>query len=174
MNDTTKEKTYEDTLRGRRTAAGVLVVVALAALAGPYVPFSWRDSFLVLMGVAFMVWAALVRSPGLLVPGGVLTGVGVGTLLRPEFGNGAFLLSMSGGFLVIAGLSRLLFARTKGCVWPFWPAAGLAFAGLASMGGPETRELLRAVKPLWPFVLIAVAAFLLLTKPARKVWPPAD
>ena len=127
---------------------------------------NWRDSFLLLMGVAFLVWAALVRSPGLLVPGGVLVGIGVGTLLRAEYGNGAFLLSMAGGFLLIATLSRILFGREKACCWALWPAAGLAIAGCLQFAGSDVRQSLRAVQPFWPYVLIAVALFLLFSKPA--------
>lgn len=169
MNENPEDKTYAAALRGRRVAAVVLLVVAGAALAGPYLPFNWRDSFPLLMGVAFIVWSALARSPGLLVPGGVLTGIGVGTLLRSEYGNGAFLLSMAGGFLLIALLAPVLFGRDKRCRWALWPAAGLAFGGLMQLGGPEMRELLRTLQPFWPLALIMVALFLLFTKPARKV-----
>jgi hypothetical protein len=168
MNETTEDKSYAEALRGRRTAAAVLLIVATVALAGPYLPFNWRDSFLALMGVGFIVWSALARSPGLLVPGGVLTGIGVGTILRPEFGHGAFLLSMAGGFMLISALYVPMFGR-KGCWWwPFWPAAGLAFAGLLSLAGPDARAMFRELRPFWPFVLIVVAGWLFVSKPTRK------
>lgn len=166
MNETTEDNSYAEALRGRRTAAAVLLIVAAVALAGPHVPLNWRDGFLALMGVGFIVWSALARSRGLLVPGGVLTGIGVGAMLRPEFGHGAFLLSMAGGFLLIALLAPLLFGR--GCRWAFWPAAGLAFAGLIAMAGPEARAMFRELRPLWPWLLIGVAVFLLFSEPARK------
>jgi hypothetical protein len=168
MNDLPETKSYAESVRGRRTAAVVLLVVAGAALAGPYVPFNWRDGFLLLMGVGFMVWSALARSPGLLVPGCMLVGVGSGILLRGEYGGGAFLLAMSGGFLLLAGLSRVMFPEHKGSRWPLWPAAGLAFAGLMASAGPDARELFRLVRPYWPHALIIVAVFLLLAKPAPR------
>lgn len=170
MNENPEDKTYAEALRGRRTAAVILLVVAGAALVAPHLSFKWRDSILVLMGVGFIVWSALARSAGLLVPGGVLTGLGVGTLLRPEYGNGAFLLSMAGGFLLIAGLYPIMFERgKKNALWPLWPAAGLGFAGLLQLAGPDVREGFRAAQPFWPYILIAVALFLFLSKPKRKV-----
>jgi len=169
MNDQPKDKSYTEALRGRRIAAVVLLVVAGGALAGPHLLFDWRESLLVLLGVGFIVWSALARSPGLLVPGGVLTGIGIGTLLRPAYGNGAFLLSMAGGFLLIAVLNPLMFERgKKGACWPLWPAAGLGFAGLLQLAGPDVREWFRAVRPFWPYALIAAALILFFTKPGRK------
>jgi hypothetical protein len=168
MNDLPETKSYAESVRGRRIAAVVLLVVAGAALAGPYVPFNWRDGFLLLMGVGFIVWSALARSPGLLVPGCVLVGVGGGILLRAEYGGGAFLLAMAGGFLLLAGLTRVMFRDHKGANWPLWPAAGLAFAGLMTSAGPDAREWFRTARPYWPYVIIVVALFLLLSKPARK------
>jgi hypothetical protein len=168
MNETPENKSYAEELRGRRTAAAVLLVIAAVALIGPHVPFDWRDGMLLLMGLGFIVWAALARSPGLLVPGCVLCGIGAGVLLRDAYGKGAFLLAMAGGFLLLAGLSRAMFGARKGNLWPLWPAAGLAFAGLLSYGGSDVREWLRAARPFWPYALIAVALFLFFTKPRPK------
>lgn len=169
MNENPDDKTYAEALRGRRTAAVVLLVVAGVSLAAPHLSFKWRDSFLLLMGVGFIVWSALARSPGLLVPSGVLTGIGTGLLLRPEYGSGAFLLSMAGGFLLIAVLYPIMFERgKKNALWPLWPAAGLGFAGLVQLAGSDAREWFRAVRPFWPYALIAVALFLFFTKPGRK------
>jgi hypothetical protein len=89
--------------------------------------------------------------------------------LRGEYGNGAFLLSMAGGFLLLAGLSRVMFAGRKCALWPLWPAAGLAFAGLMASAGPDAREWFRTARPYWPYALIVAALFLLFSKPGRKV-----
>ncbi len=167
MNEPSEDKSYATALRSRRLTAAVLLIVAAAALAAPYVPFNWREGVLLLMGLGFILWSALARSPGLLVPGGVLTGVGAGILLRQEYGNGAFLLAMAGGFLLIAALSPILHSRRCGALWALWPAAGLGFAGLIQMAGPDLRALWRDLSPYWPLVLVAVAVYLLVTKPAR-------
>lgn len=168
MTDQSSNPAGVHALRGRRVAAVVLLVIAGAALFGKYLPFNWWESVLVVMGVGFILWAALARTPGLLVPGGILTGIGVGQLLRHSYGNGTFLLSMAGGFLLISVLSRAIFGRQKGEWWPLFPAAGIGFAGLVQMAGPDFRDWLRAIQPYWPYALIAVAVYLLLTKPAEQ------
>ena len=173
MNDTTPDTTVHatDLHRSRKVAAGVMLAVAFVALLKPHVPLDFDKSWLLpLMGAGFIVWAALARNPGLLVPGGILSGIGVGTLLRGEFGNAAFLFSMAGGFLLISVLQLLLFGRRKESVWGVWwtvfPAGGLALAGLLQVAGPDVRAWLRATGPVWPYVLIAVAVWLLVVKPS--------
>ncbi|WP_438480387.1 hypothetical protein [Oleiharenicola lentus] len=168
-SDNSGGKSYGDAVRSRRVTAGVLLVVAAVALLSRYVPLNWRDSFLPLIGVGFIVWAGLSRTQGLLVPGCILVGVGTGIMLRGAYGNEAFLFSMAGGFLLISVVTKLMFPAIKGCWWTIWPAAGLAFAGVMAASGPNAREWWRSVRPLWPWVLVAVAVFLLLTKPRGKV-----
>jgi hypothetical protein len=148
--------------RGRVVAGGVLLAVALFALISPYLPRAVTGQlFPALLGVAFIVWAALARTSGLLVPGGILVGVGVGAWLQPQFGPAAFLLSMAGGFLLISVLSLALFGAKKNTWWTVWPALGLGFAALAAGGGPEVRELFRQLRDVWPWALLIVAAGLL-------------
>lgn len=155
-----------DPRRGRRVAALVLLALSGFALLSPPVAWSWRGGLILPMGVVFLVWAALMRSRGLLVPGGVLSGVGAGLALLPEFGPAALLFGMAGGFLLVAFVSRLLFGR--GCAWwPLWPAAGLAIAGSAALGGGELREVWRAIGPFWPYAALASAVWLFFL-PGRK------
>lgn len=151
---------------GRRVAAAILLLVGVSALATPHLPFQTREAILPLMGLGFIVWAALSRCAGLLVPGGILTGLGVGVLLRPLYGNSIFLVGLAGGFLLICLLRGLLFRRW--IWWPLWPAAGLAFAGLAQSAGPDLRDLFRNYGSLWPYLLIALAAWLFFTKPGPR------
>jgi len=172
MNDTTTDSTVQtaDPHRGRKVAAGILLTVAFVALLRPHVSLDFDKRWMLpLMGAGFIVWAALARNSGLLVPGGILTGIGVGTVLRGEFGNAVFLFSMAGGFLLIPMLHLLLFGRRKVSGWSLWwtvfPAGGLAFAGLVQLAGPDVRAWFRALGPVWPYVLIAVAVWLLAVKP---------
>lgn len=156
--------------RGRLVAGGVLLVVALGALAGPHLPWGWGGpGMMIVMGVAFVVWAALARTAGLLVPGGVILGVGAGLWLRGPYGPAAFLLCLAGGFLLISVLSLALFGRGgRGTWWTVWPAGGLAVAALATAGGPEVRELFRALRDYWPYALLVVALVLIASGLRRK------
>jgi hypothetical protein len=166
MNEESSQSSPDDPQRGRRVAAGALLVVAVLALADRHLSLAWRDGMPLLLGVGFVVWAALGRSAGLLVPGGILVGVGVGMMLRPDFGEAAFLFSLAGGFALIPVLSWLIFQRWV--CWPVFPAAGVGLAGLVRLAGPELRERLHEYGPLWPYVLILVAVYLLFTKSRPK------
>lgn len=150
--------------RGRLVAGGVLLAVALTALAAPYLPPGLAGrAFLPFLGVAFVIWAALARTSGLLVPGGVLIGTGVGLWLQTSFGPAAFLFSMAGGFLLISVLSWLIFGRNPRTWWTIFPAAGLAFAGLAVSGGPAMREFFQLMHHVWPYLLIVAALALIVS-----------
>jgi hypothetical protein len=150
--------------RGRLVAGGVLLAVALAALGGPHLRIGWDAPFvLLLLGVAFLVWAALGRVPGLLVPAGVLLGTGVGAWLRGTYGNAAFFLAMAAGFLAISVFHLLLFGRKGAVWWTVWPAGGLAVAALVTAGGPEARALFEAARAYWPYALIVAALALIVS-----------
>jgi hypothetical protein len=168
MNNTPETKPERDPVRSRRVAAFVLLAVAGFALFREYIPIGWREGGLALLGIMFVVWAGLARNAGLLVPGGILTGIGVGIVLRHEFGPAAFLFSMAGGFLLVSLLSLAMFGKAKSTWWTVFPAGGLAFAGLVQTAGPDVREWLRAVGPVWPYILIAIALWLLFTKPRSR------
>ena len=117
---------------------------------------------MIVMGVAFVVWAALARTAGLLVPGGVILGVGTGLWLRGAYGPAAFLLSLAAGFLLISVLSLALFGRGgRSTWWTVWPAGGLTIAAAAVGGGPEVRELFRALRDYWPYALLVAALALI-------------
>lgn len=155
--------------RGRLVAGGVLLVVALGALAGPHLPWRWDGPFLMLVvGVAFIVWAALGRVAGLLVPGGVILGTGTGLWLRGAYGPAAMLLSMAAGFLLISVLSLLLFGKRSNTWWTVWPAGGLALAALAAGGGPEVRALFRALRDYWPYAMLVAAVALIASGLRRR------
>lgn len=148
--------------RGRIVAGGVLLAVAVLSLAGQYFPrVVTGQLFPALLGVAFIVWAALGRASGLLIPGGILVGVGVGAWLQSLYGPAAFLLSLAGGFLLISVLSLALFGAAKGRWWTVWPALGLSIAAIITGGGPEVREFFRNLRDVWPWVLIVIAGGLL-------------
>lgn len=164
MNDSASNPPSGEIRRGRLVAGGVLLAVALAALAAPYLPpgFAGR-AFLPFLGVAFIVWAALTRKCGLLVPGGVLLGVGIGAWLQASYGPAAFLFSLAGGFLSISLLSVLIFGPKTRNGWTIFPAGGLVFAGVVVSGGPEVRDFLRTMQHYWPYALIVVALALIVS-----------
>jgi hypothetical protein len=167
MNEATRITSADPAPCHRRFAGLVLLLVGTAALAVRYVPFDLGEAVPLLLGLMFLGWSLAARRAGLLIPGGILTGLGVGLLLRDAYGPGGFLLCFAGGWLLITLLSLVAFRRPRW--WPLYPAGGIALAGLNQLADTGAREWLRALGQGWPVVLIAVALFLLLSKPRAKV-----
>jgi hypothetical protein len=110
--------------------AGVLVLAGRAVLVV-------GDSLALVLGIEFLVWAGIAHHDGLLVTGGVLTGIGVGVLLAawplheadPHVIGAAFLLSVAAGFLVVAVLSSWWRPR-QGWAWICAAVIGVVGGGL--------------------------------------------
>ena len=166
------EKSPDAALRKRRTTGIILLVIGSVALLSR--AYDWNLGLMtpLLLGGLFLVWSVLARERGLLIPGGILAGIGAGILVQRypdhgrDFDQGAFMLCFAAGWLLIPLLSWVVFKRRM--LWPLWPAAALAFAGLVRLGGNDVREWLGAARVYWPVALIAVALFMLFTKPDRK------
>jgi hypothetical protein len=160
---------------GKRRAWGVvLLVVASLALLNRYLPT--RSEFLVLplLGLGFTTWSVLARVPGLLVPGGVLFGVGSGIWAQRFYGLGGgsnsgqalFLLCLAVGFLLIT-LFSLIFFRSR-VLWPLWPASFIGLAGALRLMGASWQEYLWRVLPYWPFALLVIGLLLVLYRPTGR------
>jgi hypothetical protein len=118
-----------------RQLAGVLLVALgvtqlVISLTGTGVEIA-----VALGGVAFLAAYLATRAYGLLVPGGVLTGVGVGLALVARGQSLAVLeLGLAGGFLVIPVLQLVTGApRERGWAWPLLPAGILGALGAATI-----------------------------------------
>jgi hypothetical protein len=160
---------------GRRRIWGVvLLVVALLALLNRYLPARSEYLVLPLLGAGFTFSAVLARVPGLLIPGGVLLGVGSGIAAQRFYGLGGgsqsgqalFLLCLALGFLLITLLS-LIFFRSR-VLWPLWPAAFIGVAAALRLMGAAWQEYLWRILPYWPFALLAIALWLLLFRSRRS------
>lgn len=112
-----------------------------------------------LVGGIFIAAFLSEREYGYLVPGGVLTGLGVGLLIEDwsllsvaqpvPFGLGC-------GFLLVYALDRL-FTRASNW-WPLIPGGILVLVGIGAQRG-VVRWLFREG---WPLALVAVGLFLVL------------
>ncbi|HEU0027788.1 MAG TPA: hypothetical protein VFQ25_11790 [Ktedonobacterales bacterium] len=146
----------------------MLVVLGLMALAANI----WNSALigtlvLPVLGVMFIVWGYLQRSGGLMIPGGILTGLGLGTLAQQtllvtangEARGGIVVLGLALGFLAIMPLSQM--AEGHFHWWPSIPGGILLVVALAILAGPGGVGVLQALGMLWPVALIAVGAYLL-------------
>jgi hypothetical protein len=146
----------------------VLVVAGLLALAGNiWQSEIWGMITLPTLGVIFLAWGFLARSAGPMIPGGILTGLGLGVIAQQtlllgvnEEARGAIVvLGLALGFLVIMPLAILVEGHTHW--WPAIPGGILLIISLALLAGPGGVTVLQALGYLWPVALIAGGAYLL-------------
>lgn len=107
--------------RSGRLAAGIaLVIVGLFTLVAQFAPGSDLDLYLVLgLGIVFLAWGIFVRNAGPIIPGCILSGIGLGIVLEKTIGlpntganGGLMLLSMALGFAAITPLTAV-FAKSR-------------------------------------------------------------
>jgi hypothetical protein len=162
--------------RQRGAMAGlVLIAIGVAALVATYVRSPLVALlFLPAMGVIFLLWGVASRQVGPLIPGGILTGIGVGVVLAQQMyahadgqaQSGVILLSMGAGFLVITPLA-LLVARRR-MWWPLLPGVILAAIGAALLVGGPALAVVQFLGAFWPVLLIAIGVYVLYQAARRR------
>lgn len=147
--------------------AGLVIAgIGLFFLAGQLAPDIGRFVTL-FIGLALLAVFVITREYGFLVPGSILTGVGVGIILEPaasgDVGAGVMMLALAGGFLGI-WLIGSLYRLPQSHWWPLIPGGILTLIGLVQVTGIDVAGTLR----LWPILLIVVGAFLLAKAITRR------
>jgi hypothetical protein len=144
---------------GGLVAGLVIAGIGLFFLAGQLEPDIGRFVTL-FIGLALLAVFVLRREYGFLVPGSILTGVGIGIVLDSvasgDAESGVMMLAIAGGFLgiwVIGSLYRL----PQNHWWPLIPGGILTLIGLVQLTRADVAGALR----LWPVILIVVGAFVL-------------
>jgi hypothetical protein len=120
------------------------------------------DVIVLVIGLVFTIAFAGTRRYGLLIPAGILSGLGLGILLEDFKVQGEpVVLGLGLGFLAIYVADVLTSgARAPGRWWPLVPGAILTIiAGADSTFGAEGARL---IEQGWPILLIAAGAWLLL------------
>lgn len=141
---------------------GVILIVVGVTLFAVQLLHLDADVIVLVIGLVFAIAYAGSRRYGLLIPAGILTGLGAGILLD-DFGvmGEPVVLGLGLGFLAIYGADLITSgARAPGRWWPLIPGAILTvIAGAESTFGAEGA---RVIQQGWPILLIAVGAWLLL------------
>lgn len=152
--------------------AGLIVIgIGVFLLLAQFVPDIGR-SVPLLIGLAFLVASAVKREYGLLIPGCIISGVGVGVLLAEavdsRWEGAAVLFSIAAGFLAIWIISALLRRGGRGwrgmdeaaqaLWWPLIPGGILTIVALVVLAeeGFES-DLLR----WWPLLIIGAGVIVL-------------
>jgi hypothetical protein len=124
--------------------------------------------FLPGLGALFLLQGLLNRNGRLLVPGGILSGIGWGSWLNAGplslgaegLGGGISLMVFGLGFASITVLSAVSTDKTHW--WALVPGAILGAIGLAILAGGIFLTLLTALGQLWPLALIAVGLYIII------------
>jgi hypothetical protein len=145
----------------RSQVVGGVVLVAIGALLlfarsfqdiGRYIPLG--------VGIVLLVAFLLTRQYGFLVPGCIVSGVGVGILLVSADPSGTrgtlFLVSLGLGFIAIWVIG-LVFRLSEHHWWPLIPGSILTTIGALVYAGSGTADLLN----YWPVVLVVIGVIVL-------------
>lgn len=152
--------------------AGVfLLAIGLVALALQYADsLSLGRLALPILGAIFILWGFSTRETGFFVPGGVLSGIGLGVYLvtgpyasvGEQAMGGVFLLAFALGWLLIAALAWMVEGSFH--PWPLFPSGAMALIGGGLLVGGEVLETLVLIFKAWPLALIAVGVYLLVRR----------
>ena len=145
--------------RGALVAGIVVVGIGLFLLLAQIVPDTgtWIP---LIVGLVFLAAALYRREYGFLVPGGIISGVGVGVLLQAtldEPWDGVIiLLSIAAGFASIWVLGQLL-RLPDNHPWPFIPAGIIALVAGVQLADADVDGVLR----WWPLIIIALGVLII-------------
>ncbi len=158
------------TVRRRGSAVvwgAILIAIGLFTLIEQAFHLDIGMLFLPLLALIFLLAGVLGRRYGLIIPGGILAGIGFGSLLvegpfhymaDPERG-GVFMLAFACGWLLIT-LASLLIGRV--ILWPLIPGAFIGLIGVALIGAHT--GLFSVISLGWPIILIAIGLYLVLRR----------
>jgi hypothetical protein len=112
------------------------------------------------LGIFFLAWGVYKREAGLMIPGGILSGIGLGIALVAgpfewtdgELSGGVFMGAFALGWVLITLFSALFTDETQW--WPLIPAAIMAIISGALLAQGPYLVALEWLGKLWPLALI--------------------
>jgi len=158
--------THDDRWIGGAILIGIGILAFIGQYGGPLM-----GSFVLLVaGVLFLVAGSLGRRLGFLIPGGILSGLGLGVALitgplaaySGETTGAVMLLSFALGWVLITPLSAVF--ADKLIWWPLIPGGVLGLVGASLLAGENGIRLLQALGWGWPLVLIALGVYLIIRR----------
>ena len=142
--------------RARLIPGLILILLGIAFLLMQYFEFG-PGLFLTLLGLIFLIPYALTRSYGLLIPGCILSGIGVGLMFDRLPLNTAVTVPIGLGLGFIAIFAVQLVVARESHWWPLIPGGLLVLVGIAD-GIPQSQTL---VEKGWPLILVFIGLLIL-------------
>ena len=145
--------------RGQLVTGAILILLGVGLLALQFVEGLSEAVILFLIGGVFVAGYLYTRAYGLLIPGCILLGLGLGSV------GGSSITSVSEDMFVLLGLGVGFIAiwviplvyEGKSIWWPLIPGAVLIVVGLAE--GNEALQ--RLVEDGWPLILVLIGLLIL-------------
>ena len=167
--DTNLEKKINNR-RNHRIAGGVILIVfGLATLLQRWLDIG--NYIVLLLGISMLVWGSVSRRTGWIIPGGVLTGIGLGILamegpwkFASEGQNGIFLICFAFGWFLITLLTAIF---TCAQWWALIPGGIMAVLGgsiLVTNGAIRWMDL----NLVYAVILIVIGLILLVYRGRPK------
>ncbi|MCA9932190.1 MAG: hypothetical protein KC419_27085 [Anaerolineales bacterium] len=162
----------------RNDLAGGIVLIGLGLLflVGRIVNLdNWGLLFLPALGAIFMIWGILAREGGLMIPGGIISGIGWGSYLiagpwaldSALDDGGLFMIVFGIGFMSIT-LFSLIFAHETHW-WALIPGGIISGIGAAIMFGGVFMQALELLGTYWPVILILVGIYVIFQAGRGKI-----
>jgi hypothetical protein len=126
--------------------------------------------FLPALGGLFLIAGIIGRQVGFIIPGGILTGIGLGVIFtqNPQIAvtdtaqGGVFFLGFALGWLLITVLSKLFTSETQW--WALIPGAIMALIGGGLMLGGAALNVLEFAGRWWPLILVALGLVIIVRR----------
>ena len=130
--------------------------------------------FLPALGVVFLASGIIAGKRGLLIPGGIILGIGCGVLASETFfinvtgeeEGGIILVAFACGWALITLLSLVVKDgdNSKVMWWPLIPGGVLGVVGAALLLGEAGKVALEYLGQGWPVIMIAGGLYLILRR----------
>lgn len=155
----------------RRYAPGLVLIIIGALLLLGQQHLLRGDLTVLIIGTGLLILYAFTGQYGLLIPGGILTGLGAGIALREWVGaeGASVVLGLGLGFLFIYVVDLARGTRRAAAWWPVIPGGILAAIGVLMVA--RATGTLQTIAAWWPVVLVALGIWLLL-RPRAGTHPP--
>lgn len=141
--------------RARMIPGLILIVIGIALLLMQFFRFG-PGQFLLLLGLVFLIPYVLTRSYGLLIPGCILAGIGLGLIFETSEQTSVTVpIGLGLGFIAIFVIQLVVAGSSHW--WPLVPGCILVLAGLVE-SLPQAQTL---IEKGWPLLLILIGLAIL-------------
>jgi hypothetical protein len=148
------------------TAGIILITIGVGLLLFRLI--SMEGYFPLVLGLGFLAAGIFTRKDGLIIPGGIIGGVGLGivalenawfTAQNNPASGGIFLLMFALGWFSITLLTRIFTRETH--TWALIPGSIIGTIGALVLAGDSGIRVLETAGNYWPVILIVIGVWVL-------------